>query len=45
MTTSPSAVDQFLTAFNIFEQNLNGDKNQPLHAVRKKAIEQFSLWR
>ena len=43
MTTTPSAVDQFLTAFNIFEQNLNGRKDQPLHAVRKKAIEQFSI--
>lgn len=42
MTTTHSAVDQFLTAFNIFEQSLNSGKEQPLHAIRKKAIRQFS---
>ena len=34
-------VEWYLQAFEKFEKSLNGDKEIPFHAVRKKAIEKF----
>jgi Fe-S cluster assembly protein SufD len=33
---------QYLDAFQIFENSLNGEKEKPFHLIRKEAIESFS---
>ncbi len=42
MPTTEKNIQWYQTKFHEFEQGLNGEKLTPLHALRRKAIEQFS---